>query len=512
MTKIEDTTPILVGCGDVTDMTTPVEQARSPFDLIAQAGRLALADCGASALAESIDTIAMLRLFADTSFRFATKLGTSANPPRSIAQRLGIKPSREIYTWNGGNMPQYLVNWFSEQISRGEMRAAMIVGGEALRTQHGAERAGIEGVWNEDPGGKPELVGEERRGWSDHEDAHGMRAAIAMYPLIENAVRAEKKQDIATHMRDMGALFERFAAVAAANPLATRREGYSAERIATASESNRWIGFPYPRLMNANAFIDQAAAVIITSVGEARRAGVPESKWVYLHGCADGHDHWYLTERENIARSPAMQRGARKALAMAGKSIDDIGIFDLYSCFPSAVEIACRELGLAEDDARGLTITGGLPYFGGPGNSYVLFSISEMIRQTRARPQKFGLVTANGNYITKHSWGVYSTTPTPGAWTREAPKVLQAELDALPKAPFTETPAGEAMIETYTIMHGKQGPELGIVIGRENASGKRFIANTASDATTLIDLQEKEGLGRPGSVKREGARNIFTAG
>ena len=511
MTTIEDTTPILVGCGDVTDMTTPVEAARSPFDLIADAGRRALDDCGAPALAPAIDTIAMLRLFADTSFRFATKLGTSTNPPRSIATRIGIAPSREIYTWNGGNMPQYLVNWFAEQISRGEMRAAMICGGEALRTQHGAERAGLQGVWNEDPGGRPELVGEERRGWSDHEDAHGMRAAIAMYPLIENAVRGEKKNDIPTHMRAMGDLFARFAAVAAENPLATRREGYSAERLATVNESNRWIGFPYPRLMNANAFIDQAGALIVTSVGEARRAGVPESKWVFLHGCADGHDHWYLTERDTIARSPCMRAGANKALAMAGKSIGEMDSFDLYSCFPSAVEIACRELGLAEDDARGLTITGGLPYFGGPGNSYVLFSIAEMIRRMRARPKKFGLVTANGNYITKHSWGVYSTTPTQGTWSREAPKVLQAEIDALPKAPFTETPSGGATIETYTVMHGKAGPDLGIIIGRETASGRRFIANTAGDVATLMDLQEKEGLGRPGVVKSENGRNTFVA-
>lgn len=511
MRMLEDTTPILIGAGDVTDMTTPAEQARSPFDLIAEAGRRALADCSAPSLAGSIDTIAMLRLFADTSHRFATKLGTSTNPPRSVARRIGISPAREIYTWNGGNMPQYLVNWFAEEIAAGRMRGALICGGEALRTQHGAERAGMTGVWTEDPGGAPELVGESRRGWSDHEDAHGLRAAIAMYPLIENAVRGEKGNDVPTHMRAMGELFARFAAVAADNPLATRRERYSAERIATVNEANRWIGFPYPRLMNANAFIDQAAALVVTSVGAARRAGVPESKWVFLHGCADGHDHWYLTERDNIARSPAMRRGARKALDMAGKSLAEIEIFDLYSCFPSAIEIACNELGLAEDDPRGLTITGGLPYFGGPGNSYVLFSIAEMLRRTRARPGAFGLVTANGNYITKHSWGVYSTTPTMGTWSRENPKILQGELDALPKAPFTETPDGDAAIETYTIMHGKGGPELGIVIGREKSSGRRFIANTADDAATLTDLQEKEGLGRPGVVKRDGARNIFSA-
>lgn len=505
----DDRLPILVGCGDVTDATTPIEVGRSPFDLIAQAGRLALEDSGAPGLGDVVDTLAMLRLFSDTSPRFRTKLGASTNPPRSISQRLGINPGRHIYTSGGGNMPQYLVNLFCEEIARGDMRAAMIVGGEALRTQYHGERAGIAVSWDEDPGGAPEFYGDERRGWSDHEEAHGMRVAIAMYPLIENAIRGDRGRNVPDHLQAMGRLFARFAAVAAENPLATRREGYSAERLATIDGENRWVGFPYPRLMNANAYIDQAAAVVLTSVGTARELGVPEDKWVFLHGCADGNDHWFVSERERLDRSPAMRNGVRRALDMAGKSLDEIGIFDIYSCFPSAVEIACQELGLSEDDPRGLTVTGGLPYFGGPGNAYVLHSISEMMRQVRRKRGEFGLVTANGNYITKHSWGVYSTRPNTGPWRREPPSALQAELDALPKAPFTETPHGPARVETYTIMYGKAGPELGIVIGREDETGRRFLSNVPRDPAVLRDLQDRESLGRPGIVTREGAINVF---
>lgn len=510
MGTADDRTPILVGCADITDLTTPVEKGRSPFDLIAAAAKKALADTGATALAQSIDTLAMLRLFSDTSHRFATRLGGSTNPPRSVANRLGISPARCIYTWNGGNMPQYLVNSFAEQIAGGTMRAALIVGGEALRTQHGAERAGLDISWAEEPGGAPELIGDPRRGWSDHEDAHNMRAAIMMYPLIENAIRGTLKRDVPTHLKAMGELFAHFAAVAAANPLATRRDGFSAGQLSTVDANNRYIGFPYPRLMNANAFIDQAAALVITSVGEARACGVPESKWVYLHGCADGHDHWYLTERERLDSSNGIRLGVKRALDMAGKSLADMSFLDIYSCFPSAVEVACAETGLARNDPRGLTVTGGLPYFGGPGNSYVVHSISEMVRRVRGKPGAFGLVTANGNYLTKHSYGVYSTTPTRPGWRREDPKTLQAELDALPKAAFTETPSGEGVVESYAVMHGRNGPECGIVIGRETASGRRFIANTPSDAATLFDLQEKESLGRTGAIDRDGRRNLFT--
>lgn len=505
---IDPSTPVLVGCGDVTDVSTPIEQGRSPLDLVAAAGARALADAGAPGLAHAIDTVAMLRLFSDTSHRFATRLGGSTNPPKSVARRLGIEAARHVYTWNGGNMPQYLVNTFAEAIARGEIRAALIAGGEALRTQHGVERAGLPVSWSEDPGGQPELIGDPRRGWSDEEDRHGMRAAIVMYPLVENAIRAARGHGVAQHLRAMGRLFARFAAVAADNPLATRRDAYPADRLATVDEGNPWIGFPYPRLMNANAFIDQAAALVMTSVATARSLGVPEDRWIYLHGCADGHDHWYLSDRTRLHVSPAIRWGAQRALAMAGRSLDDIRFFDLYSCFPSAVEIGCAEIGLAEDDPRGLTVTGGLAYFGGPGNNYVTHSIAAMMRRLRASPGAFGLVTANGNYVTKHSFGVYSTTPVAGPWRRERPGVLQAELDAVPTAPREPAPAGRATVETYTVMHGKGGPEYAVVFGRL-ATGPRFIANTPRDVTVLRDLRDRESLGRPGTVTHEDGHNTF---
>jgi acetyl-CoA C-acetyltransferase len=510
MEAIDGRMPVLVGCGDVTDLDTPASDGRSPYDLIAQAARLALQDTGAAAIGQAIDTVAMIRSFADTSPRFATKLGTSTNPPRSVARRLGLQASRHIYSYSGGNMPQYLLNQFAESIARGEMRAALLCGGEALRTQHGLERSGVADVWDEDPGGTPELIGEARRGWNEHEELHRMRAAIVMYPLIENAIRGARGRSVDAHQQAIGALMARFAAVAAANPLATRREGYSAEQLIAVNERNRWIGYPYPRLMNANAFIDQSAAVVMTNVATARELGIPRDKWVFLHGCADGHDHWYVTQRPALHASPAIRAASRQALEMAGKTLDQIEVFDLYSCFASAVQIGCQEIGLAEDDPRALTITGGLPFFGGPGNNYVTHSISEMLRRLRVRPGAFGLVTANGNYVTKHSFGVYSTTAPAGPWRRETPALLQARLDALPIAPFTETPRGAATIETYTVMHGKTGPEFAVVFGRLTATGQRFIANLPDDPAGLWDLQNRDSLGRPGRVHRAAdGRNHF---
>ncbi len=161
---------------------------------------------------------------------------------------------------------------------------------------------------------------------------------------------------------------------------------------------------------------------------------------MFLHGCADGTDTWVVSERDKLDSSPAIRGCARIALDMAGKKVADIDAFDLYSCFPSAVEVAMVEIGIPTDDPRPISVTGGLPFFGGPGNNYVTHSIAEMMNVVRARPGSFGMVTANGNYLTKHSAGLYSTEPTKGAWKREDPKKFQAELDAPPGARWKPSP------------------------------------------------------------------------
>jgi hypothetical protein len=201
-----------------------------------------------------------------------------------VANRLDLNAARHIYTYAGGNMPQYLVNRFAEEIAAGETRGVLLCGGEALRTQHAIERNSPPGLWAESPRGEPELIGDPRRGWSDHEEKHNLRAAIAMYPLFENGIRGARGRDINTHMQAIGQLMAGFARVAAANPLATRREGHDAQRLVTVDEENRWIGFPYPRFLNSNAFIDQAAAVVMTSVKIARELGIPEGPlWGRIH-------------------------------------------------------------------------------------------------------------------------------------------------------------------------------------------------------------------------------------
>ena len=511
---IDPRTPILVGAGQLTDTDGKPSSERSRVAFSAEAAKAALADTGASigadALGRKVDALAVMEFFSDISPRFASPYGRSSNPPKSVANRLGAAPRQLLYSHSGGNMPQYLVNRFAEEISRGETELALICGAELLRSTQNARRAGMKIDWNEDPGGgEPTRVGDSRFGFSEEEARHELRAAIHFYPLLENAIRGGLKRDVDSHMKAMGRLFERLAAVAKANPLATRREGYSAEALSTISDDNRWICFPYPRLMNANAIIDQAAAVLVTSVEKAREWGIPQDRWVFLHGCADGTDTWVVSERNKLDASPAIRGCARIALDMAGKKVADIDAFDLYSCFPSAVEVAMKEISIPEDDKRPISVTGGLPFFGGPGNNYVTHSIAEMLNVVRRKPGSFGMVTANGNYLTKHSAGLYSTEPTKGSWKRQDPKKFQAELDAGPKRKVDTKPTGTGTIETYCVTYGKEAPERGYILGRLDTSGDRFVAMTPDEPAIVADMLTKEQLGRKVTLSESGGRNVF---
>ena len=283
---LDDRQPVLVGVGQITQREADPRAAAGPLDLMAQAARAAAQDAMhdsglADALLQGLDQLTVIRLFSDTSPRFVCPFGRYANPPLSLARRLGASQVRQhVYTHPGGNMPQYCLNRLGEAITRGDIDSALVVGAEALATQKAAQRANIALDWSEDPGGSFDTWGVARRGWSDVEDRHGARAAITMYPMFDNAIRGALGRSIADHQQAMGELLARFAAVAAANPLADRRSGYSAEQIATAGPGNPVIAWPYTRLMSANAFIDQGAAVIMTSVARAKALGNAPERWV----------------------------------------------------------------------------------------------------------------------------------------------------------------------------------------------------------------------------------------
>ena len=513
MAGMGNVTPVLIGVGQFTYRGDP-GSSPSPSSLLKIAAERAAADAGiGTAGLAAIDALAVAGFTIDAPGSNRGTIPHSTNPPASLAKALGATPGWAVYSHMGGNTPQQLVNVLAERIARGETELGLAVGAEFLGSAMKRLTKGLGfDDWQEDDDlPEPQRIGDPRPGVTPYEARHALNRPINIYPMFENALRARDGRSLADHQARLGKLFAPFTKVAAHNPEAWFPVERSAEELVTVSEKNRMVGYPYPKLLNAIMEVDQSAGVILASEAKARELGVPEDKWVYLHGCADAADLWNPIDRQNFHSSPAMRLTGKRALEMAGIGLDKVDFIDLYSCFPVAVEIGAEEMGLALDDPRGLTVTGGLPYAGGPGNNYVMHSIAAMAQKLRAKPGSYGLVTANGWYLTKQSTGVYSTKRPEAPFEREDPKIIQAEIDALPHPDVIEQPQGAGRIETYTVVHRREGPYMGIVVGRD-ANDRRFVAVTPNDPATLAKLEAAEQVGRSGSVSQgpDGQTNLFT--
>jgi acetyl-CoA C-acetyltransferase len=495
--------PVIVGVGQLTNRIKSLDEALEPVEMMARVAHLAAEDAGSRDLIWKIDSLQVVNLL---TWQYP-------DAPGLLAEKLGIAPPHQVYTAVGGNTPQMLVNQASEAIVNGEIKFALLAGAEAGATRSMARKQNARLPW-EIRGTPEKVVGDTRVGFNDAEARHGAVAPIRVYPLFENAIRAHLGQTIEEHQHYVARLCSRFTQVAAKNPYAWFPTACTPEEVETISPENRWVCFPYPKRMNAIMEVNQSAAVLLTGSETAKELGIPAEKWVYVHGGGEANDKWFVSDRVNYHRSPAIKAATNRALSQAKMTVDDIDFFDLYSCFPSAVQMGLDALDLTTSEPRDLTVTGGLPYFGGAGNNYVMHSIATTVERLRKNPEQKALVTALGWFATKHAAGVYSGKPPKGNWVRTDPQIDQATIEAMKSPAFAAEANGAATIETYTVAFGRDGePEMGIVIGRL-ADSTRFFANTPADKALLWSMTKEEFVGRPGRIEARSedgvTRNIFT--
>ncbi|MEU4244511.1 acetyl-CoA acetyltransferase [Actinoplanes sp. NPDC026619] len=504
---LDPRTPIVVGVGQASErLDTPGYQRRSPVDLAADAAREALADSGADrdAIAAAIDTVAGTRQFENSTPMAQAPLGRSDNFPRSVAGRLGADPKRAVLEVSGGQSPQHLVNEFAATIAGGGAEVVLIFGSEAISTIEKYAKADDRPDFTEHAGGSLEDRGYGLHGlMSMHLASHGLTDAPSQYALFDNARAARLKLSREEYAAAIGELFAPFTGVAAANPHSAAPTERSAGELVTPTAANRPIADPYTRYVVAREKVNQGAAVLLMSVGAARRLGVPADRWVFLPGHADLRER-DLMERADLSSSPASVTAARHALEVAGVGFDEIAHLDLYSCFPAPVFNIADAFGLTADDPRGLTVTGGLPFFGGAGNNYSMHAIAEIVQLVRGS-KGYGFVGANGGSMSKYSVGIYTTTPSP--WRPDDSAGLQAEIDSWPAPAQARQADGWATIETYTVKHSRDGKRSGIVVGRLEADGRRFVAR-GDDVLDL--LGGGEPIGERVYVRSFGSGNRVT--
>ena len=493
--------PVLVGAGQSINHWSANDGARaapSPLSMATQASEAAISDAGEPVRA-AIDTVAVVRTIEDSS-PFGHPHGENANLPGTLARNLRLQPSTALYSGTGGQTPQAFVSELAARIHTGEAEAVLIAGGEAIGASKIARKQGIDIDWADDADLDFENRKDEKRLLIRPEIKHGMVMPAYFYALFETAIAHREGRGRTEHRAAMSRLFARYSAVAETNPFAQFPEHRSAAFLSTPSEENYEFVDPYLKWHVAQDAVNQGAAIILISEDKADELGIAPSARVYLHGSGAANDTM-ISQRLKMHRSWAMDTAVADALDQAGKDVADIDLFDLYSCFPSAVFSACTALGLDwETETRPFTVTGGLPYAGGPGNNYSLHGIAAMAQRLREAPSKFGLVLANGGWLTKESVGIYAAE-RPAAFSAPQPATEQIELIELNPEP------GTGRLETYTVVHGRAGPKQAMAFGIAE-DGRRFIAVAAPEAIERLRLDDSQ-IGARVEVSTEAEVNTF---
>lgn len=489
-TGISPRTPVVIGVGEFLYRNGADDpQGAAPIELARRAIEVACQDAGLSTAAlRQLSTIAVVPI---VTWRYE-------NPGVILKEHFDASQAQTWYGVIGGNSPQRMVNRAAASIAAGTDDFVVVCGAEAGRARKGARKHEITLDWQKQSG-------VEAPDWFDESEMFRstpleLELAIAMptsvYPLFESVLWHRSGRSREEHLNVIGQLWADYSAAAAKNPLAWNATEYSATEILTPTPENRMVASPYTKHMVANPDVDMAAAVIITSYEKAQQLGVPADHLVFLHAGTDGEDQPVATRIE-LDASPAMAVAGTRVFELSGLTPNDIDYAEVYSCFPSAVQIAVNAFGL--DPTCPLTVSGGLPFAGAPWNNPVTHSIAQMVHVLRENPSSFGLITANGGNIDKHAFGIYSTSPPQQPFVWESP---QDDIDSRGKRGFDPTFVGEAEMESWTVTFDRDG-------NPERAHGTCITPN--GDRTFMISHDEDDIaaaltddlFGRPVSVSGE---------
>jgi acetyl-CoA C-acetyltransferase len=351
-----------------------------------------------------------------------------------------------------------------------------------------AQRLGVTLPWTPDTPTELDVVTAPRH---PAETTVGLRSVREYFPLLDNAIRGRTGATVAEHTARIGRMWSGYSRVAAENPYAWSPRVREPEEITTVTDDNRMICFPYTKVMNAYARVDQAAAVILCSAETARELGIADARWVLPLAGADC-DEDLVSERIELGVSAGMRANTRAITEATGVGVHDVAHLDVYACFPAPPQLAAEALGVpVHDPNRPLTCTGGLAFAGGPGNNYMTHAIANVVRTLRDDPddRAHAITVGVGWYATTHSMGLYGKQPLPGGF-----RAVRPALDDQPRCEVAVGHEGPGTIETYTVSHARDGrPERAFVAVRTGAGARAWASSTDDDLMRALETEELLG-------------------
>lgn len=471
-------TPVIVGVGQIVErLNAPDYEGLTAVELASRAVERAMVQCGQD-VAFSINSMTVIRTFPDSVPKELQPLlapfGWPDNFAGCVADRLGFKDVIVSHSGACGYEPQKWIGIYGQQIAEGKIQAAVICGAEAIATMRKAKADGLSLDWSQSSD-YPVIDGGMDTDFMTESELIRHRAQVptAVYPLLEQARRLQLDMSFEAYAREMGELLAPFSEVAATNPYSMSPKALSVDEIATVNDRNRIVADPHPKAVVARDWVNQGAAVILMSSSLADKLGISNQQRVYLHAHADVLEKPVL-ERSHLGSSDGMILAYRDALEIWGKTLDQLKYWDIYSCFPIAVFNVIDHFDLPISGAIPYTVTGGLPFFGGPGNNYSLHAIASIADKLRDDPGTYGIVGANGGFLSKHAVGIYSTEPA--EWRPNHNASLQSQIDAVESVKVTASPQGIFGLETYTVIPTGGESSMAIVVGFSEEQGARAVA------------------------------------
>ena len=476
---IDPRSPCIIGVAHHTWRPTD-DLAPEPLSMWGEMALDAARDAGGTSMLAAVDAVHLVHCLS----------WTYDEPVGRLCEELGIDPTHREVSVLAGTAGQRMVNAAAERMLAGRSELALVVGGEALASRRRARALGEAVPWRFEAAdaSKPPIDLDE---WVlPTEWDHDVLQPTVTFAALDSARAARRGDDPAASMGQSASLLASMSEVSASNPDAWFPRAHSASALAEVTSENRIISTPYTKHMVAIMDVDMAAGLLVATHAKADELGVPHGQRVYLRGWSFGRDATHLAGRAFLDRSVAMEEISADALRAAGISGDDVTRFDLYSCFASSVAFALDALGLKASDPRGVTVTGGLPYHGGPSSNYTTHAIATMVERLREDGSGFGYVSGVGMHMTKHVAGVYSPDPGPVAPPEYAR--VQAAIDRWPSLPIhgaIRAPA-HARLSAVTVSADRAGALTSSLAICTMDDGARCYARTSeADALSTLATQ-----------------------
>ncbi len=492
MTIGDGRTPVIVGVGAVDQRHEDPTEAVEAIDLMVRAVEAALVDSGGAGLRRRIRWIGV----PDGTWGYL-------DPGRLLAERLGVAHPDQVHTVLAevGVVQQDLLTTAAGRIAAGDLDVALVVGGEAKHRHLRGAITGIETPECVQPeGSEPdERWRPETLAVLDLEIIRNTVTPVAAYALIERAL-GHARADVDgpgedDHRDDIARLWASFASVAAANERAWDRSGPTAAEIRDPGPGNRMISFPYTKRLSAQWNVDQAAAIVLCSADIAAELGVARDRWVFPHASTVSNHARSVAQRRHVHRSVGAEVAGPRVLELAGIAAADLGPVDLYSCFPSAVQLLAPALGLPLDDpARPLTVTGGLTFGGGPLNNYVLQAMVPLVELLRADPSRPGLSSSISGFLVKQAFSVWQAAPPHHRFRHDdVTSTVAASTDEVRVVDTTGRSTG-GLVATATVDVVDARPSRAVALV-DLADGTRTIAES-TDPDVAAALIDEDPIGR----------------